>query len=373
MLNVLLNIVLFIVKFIGGKLSHSVSVVSDAFNNLTDAATTLFAWLGLKVSSVGAGETHPNGHGRFEWVIALVSSSSVMLVGWQLLTDSVNAIKNPEQTVFGVFTVIVLALSIGIKFFMFLYNKKKSKENDSASLRAVSVDCLSDAVSTAVVLVSLIINAVFAVNIDGWCGILVSVFIMYNGFSSFTETAERIMGHSASKEHLDEIRSLALENPHFKEIDNLQIEDYGYGRFRVSMTTVGKPEISAEQLLADVSNLKYRIYSLYGYHAQITAVNETKPDSMLNSYIKETLDSFSVPLKVLSMRISNAGEYKLAELELGIDFMSNFESEKVTEQLSGKFSAPPGGYKFMTSLRLTRTNDAGNRYRHHRNKRKATD
>ena len=102
MLNVLLNLALFTVKFIGGRLSRSVSVTSDAFNNLADAVTTLFAWLGLQVAAIGAGETHPNGHGRFEWIIALLCSSSVVIIGWQLLGDSIAAIREPAAMLFNV-------------------------------------------------------------------------------------------------------------------------------------------------------------------------------------------------------------------------------------------------------------------------------
>lgn len=366
MLNVLLNLALFTVKFIGGKISNSVSVISDAFNNLTDAVTTMFAWFGLKISSVGAGEQHPNGHGRFEWVIALLSASSVIVISWELLWDSISAIKNPQETVMGIFTAVVLALSVAVKFFMYLYNKKKSRDKNSASLQAVAVDCLSDAVSTAVVLVSLIINALFAINIDGWCGILVSLFIMYNAFGSFTDTLERVMGHAASKEQLAEMYEFASENADFKEIYDLQIEDYGFGRYKVSMTVVGKEDVDAETLLAGITNLKYRIFEKYGYNAQISVEKNCEESKMLGEYVENVLKTINVPLKILSMRETLAKDFRLVTLELGVDFIDDHKKEELESKLRDEFNQISGDFKFLMKVRLMPTRRGESE--HHRNR-----
>lgn len=370
MLNIILNLALFTVKFIGGKLSRSVSVTSDAFNNLADAVTTMFAWLGLQVSAIGVGEEHPNGHGRFEWAVALLSASSVILIGWELLKNSVNAIKNPEMPVFSVFTVVVLSLSIAVKAFLYLYNRKKSKVNDSAALKAVAVDCLSDAVSTTLVLVSLIVHAIFSVNIDGWCGILVSLFILYNGFGSFMDTIERIMGRSASKEQLDEMRAFAMQNADFEAIADLQIEDYGYGRYRVSMTALGKEDAGADQLLADAMRLKYRIFEHYGYNAQIEVEQHCEKEEEAEAYIKSALSTMDVPLQVLSLRVNDAQAYKLILLELGIDFMDNRKKKALEKELAETFRAAPEGYRILPRVRLkARAYRHGDERRHaHRRK-----
>lgn len=364
MLNILLNLALFTVKFIGGKLSNSVSVTSDAFNNLTDAVTTMFAWLGLKVSSFGAGEKHPNGHGRFEWVIALLAGSSVILVGWELLRDSISAIKDPGDTIFSVFTLIVLAISIGVKFFMYLDNNKKSKENNSSALKAVSVDCLSDAASTSVVLISLLINALFHVNIDGWCGVLVSLFIMYNGFSSFFETINRIMGHSAAKEQLDEMRSFVMENGDFKDILDLQIEDYGYGRYRVSMTVIGGDNVDAQRLLSDAAQSKYQIFERYGYHAQISVEKNCSENSDIRAYVEQKLSTIDPPIQILSFRENIARDYHLILLDLGIELLGKHKMEDVEAEVLKSFSQAPEGYKILTQLRLTSRDRQGYRNRY---------
>lgn len=364
MLNVLLNLGLFTVKFIGGKLSHSVSVISDAFNNLTDAVTTLLAWFGLKISAVGAGEIHPNGHGRFEWVIALLSSTSVIVIGWELLWDSINAVKNPKETVFGVFTLVVLLISIVVKFFMFIYNRKKSRETDSSSLKAVSVDCLCDSVSTAVVFVSLLVNTIFSLNIDGWCGILVSLFVMYNGFSSFSETFGRILGHSASREQLEEMKGFVLENSDFSEVLGLQIEDYGNKKYRVSMTVVGKQGVDAGNLLADVSDLRYRIFDHYGYDAQINLEQKSLESTELRSFVQDALDSMEEKPKIQSLRINPANGYDLVLLELAVEYMDGKSQETFDSRLAEKMSQAPEGYRIITRMRLTPGEGRHGRKRH---------
>lgn len=269
----------------------------------------MFAWLGVKVASIGAGERHPNGHGRFEWIIALLASSSIIVVGWELLQESVGAIRKPKAQVFSIFTIIALAISIGIKLVMFVYNRKKSEEENSASLKVVSVDRLSDAVSTFVVLLALIVNKFWALNIDGFCGIMVALLIMYNGFSSFCETAERIMGVSASMADITNLKEFAMENSDFSDIADIQIEDYGFGRFRASMIAIEKKGITAERLLSDTADLKYRIYERFGYHAQVSLESYGIEDDSIREFIECVIEYCSVPLTIQSLRINDACEY----------------------------------------------------------------
>lgn len=363
MLNVILNLCLFAVKFIGGKLSNSVSIISDAFNNLSDAVTTFFAFIGVKVSSIGAGENHPNGHGRFEWVIALLSSSAVILIGWELLTDSFNAIKNPEKQVFNIFTVIVLIVSISVKVFMYFYNLKKSKVNKLASLKAVAVDCISDAASTFVVLISLLVSSAFSINIDGYCGIAVSLFIMYNGLISGVETCERIMGQSDSKENIKELSDFVLKNNDIKAVENLQIEDYGYGRFRTSMTILGKDNVSPEKLLEDSLELKYLIYNKYGYNTLISIESNIIHDEIIEKFIDNTLNSLKVKLKILTLRVNKANNIKLVLLDLGINFNIYASSKELLKDLNEKFDNAPEGYKIIPTIKLTRDYERHQRHK----------
>ena len=351
MLNILLNLTLFIIKFIGGKITRSVSVTSDAYNNLMDAVTTMFAWIGVKVSEVGAGEEHPNGHGKFEWIIALLSSGSVIMVGGELVKESVRSICDPKETVFSLFTVFALIISICVKFFMFVYNKNKGNEKDSEALKAVSVDCLSDAISTAVVLMSLIINWMTGLRIDGWCGVLVALFIIYNGFKEFVEITNRIMGRRKSEEETNMIRALALNNTDFSDITDILTEDYGNGRIKVSLTVVGKQGISAEKLLEDVADLKYKIFTEFGYLTNINT-EAVIDDHDIRQFIEETLQKIEKIPVIKSLRVNDAGEYKLVQLDLGIEFMNNAKTEEYKKSIIDKMGNAPEGYRILTQFYL---------------------
>lgn len=245
MLTVFLNVILFLLKFIVGRLGNSVSVTADAFNNLTDAMTAGLAMIGMQIASCGGGNKHENGHGRFEWIIALLTAMSVILVGWELLKDSILTIFSPRDTNLDVFMAVVLLCSIAVKVFLWRYSIKKSRIHDSQALRAVAIDSLSDAVSTGAVLLSLLLSAAWKIDADGWCGLAVSLFIIVNGVKAFQETANRIMGTRAPKEEILQVEELAKEGGRFRETYDLRIEDYGYGRRCVLMDVEPAPDTPA--------------------------------------------------------------------------------------------------------------------------------
>ncbi|MDO5517943.1 MAG: cation diffusion facilitator family transporter [Clostridium sp.] len=365
MLNVLLNIALFIFKFIGGNLSGSVSVIADAFNNLSDAGTTLATYLGVKVASVGSGEHHPNGHGRAEWVIALMSSTSVIIIGWELGRDSLESITNPEASVFSLFTVLVLLISISVKMFMYFYNMKMAKEKDSQSYKAVAVDSLSDSFSTCAVLISLILYRFTGINADGWCGLLVSVFIIYNGFSSFSETAGRIMGKAPSRDELDNMREFVLENKDYQEVYDLQIEDFGYGRHRVSLIVLGREGVSGDTLIGDVAETTAAIYEKFGYSVLISVEKPIRDENYENikTMVDEIVNSQTIDVKLLSMRISDAGERKMLRMEIGVPHEKFKKLEEVEKNIHEQIKNLPPEYAVIPKVRLMRD---FNRIRHKR-------
>lgn len=356
MINVLLNILLFVIKFIGGKISRSVSVTADAFNNLTDAGTTLAAMFGVKVASLGSGEHHPNGHGRFEWVIALLTSTSVIIVGWELAGSSISAIRDPEDSEFRLFTFIVLLISISVKLFMYFFNSNKAKKNDVQSLKAIAMDSLSDAVATGAVFISQIINLIADRNIDGYCGILVALFIMYSGIKSFTETSERIMGRAPSKEELNELRDFVLEQKDYDDIYNLQIEDYGYGRHRTTMNVLAKEEITADQLLIDVAETTSEIYKKYGYDVIISpeiSISDPREEE-IRAQLTSVINSFNIEAKLLSVRISDAVHTRLVRFEVGIPHEYFREMDEFEEKINKSLEELPGHYSYIPKVKMLR-------------------
>lgn len=237
-LGIICNIILFGVKISVGFLMNSVAVISDAFNNLSDMTATVVSMLGIRLSGKKPDKDHPYGHGRFEYISALIVSFLIMLVGFELLKSAVDSIFNPtESTSLNVLTVVLLLLSIPVKFFMYGYNKYMGKKISSNVLLATAADSLNDCISTAAVIVSAIVDGLglLPFKIDGFVGAAVSVLIMKAGFEIAKDTVNDLLGQAPDEEILRELRETVLSVPEIVDIHDLIAHDYGPGRMFASL------------------------------------------------------------------------------------------------------------------------------------------
>lgn len=316
MINVILNILLFTGKFIVGKISGSVSIIADAFNNLTDAGTVCLTAMGIKVASLGPGQRHPNGHGKFEWIIALITSLSVFLVGWELLKNSCHAIKNPSDTVFSYITLIVLLVSIGVKLFLYIYNLKKSKKQGLISLKAVAVDSLSDAISTCAVLLSLLLNTWFGWRLDGFFGILVALVILINSFKSCSDSFELLLGKAASDNDIKLLKNTIKElSPDIGGIYDTQIEDFGYGRRKAFLSISPVDGVTPGKLVTESAVLVEKVKQklLYDCLICVESTADFKTQNEIISIASQKIKNagFNVELKDARVIITNDDIYIL--------------------------------------------------------------
>lgn len=237
-LGIICNVLLFGVKISVGFLMNSVAVISDAFNNLSDMTATVVSILGIRLSGKKPDKDHPYGHGRFEYISALIVSFLIMLVGFELLKSAVDSIFNPtESTSLNVLTVVLLILSIPVKFFMYGYNKYMGKKISSNVLLATAADSLNDCISTAAVIVSAIVDGLglLPFKIDGYVGAAVSVLIMKAGFEIAKDTVNDLLGQAPDEEILRELRETVLSVPEIVDIHDLIAHDYGPGRMFASL------------------------------------------------------------------------------------------------------------------------------------------
>ncbi|MEG2118323.1 MAG: cation diffusion facilitator family transporter, partial [Clostridia bacterium] len=186
--GIFVNIMLFLGKFIVGTLASSVSITADAINNLSDAGSSIISFVSFKISGKPADRDHPFGHARFEYVASMIVSFIIMLIGFELLRDSIAKIINPQETIFSYLAVAVLCVSILMKLWLFVFYKKVSKKIDSTVMVASSADSLSDVLATSAVLVSLFVMKFTGFNTDGYIGIAVAIFILISGFKIMNET-----------------------------------------------------------------------------------------------------------------------------------------------------------------------------------------
>lgn len=233
--GIFLNIVLFGIKYFAGVISHSIAITADAFNNLSDAGSTVITLAGLRLAEKKPDKDHPFGHGRMEYLSGLAVSVIIILVGIELLGSSVDKIINPTEVDTSAAAIVILVASILIKGYMFLYNRKVGKKINSAGMKATALDCIGDSVATFVVLISTIISYFTEFKIDGWCGILVSLFIVYAGIRSVKETVNPLLGMPPEKEFIDEIERIVLSYDKIVGIHDLIVHDYGPGRVVVSL------------------------------------------------------------------------------------------------------------------------------------------
>ncbi len=235
-LGIFLNILLFAGKLTAGILSGSIAITADAFNNIADAGSSVITLIGFCFAGMKPDTKHPFGHGRFEYLSGLIVSIVIVIVGFELLTSSIDKIVNPEALSGNVLiSIIILAASILVKGYMFFYNRSIGKKINSSGMKATAMDSVSDCAATTVVLISVIIGAVTNLNIDGWCGAAVSLFVLFAGFKSAFETLQPLLGTSPDAEFVKDIEKTVMKHKMIKGIHDMVVHDYGPGRQMVSL------------------------------------------------------------------------------------------------------------------------------------------
>lgn len=229
------NILLFIGKFIAGAISKSVAITADAFNNLSDAGSSVITLLGFRLGSKKADADHPYGHGRMEYVSGMIVSLLIFLMGFELLKDAVAKIKDPQPVETSWLVYGILILSILVKCYMTFYNFRYGKKINSAVLRATGMDSLSDCVATSVVLISMIIQSFSSWKIDGWCGLLVAGAVLYAAYGAAKDTLQPLLGMPPEQEFVDAIYEIVLNHPLVEGVHDLIVHDYGPGRCMISL------------------------------------------------------------------------------------------------------------------------------------------
>ncbi len=228
--GIICNFILFAAKLAVGLLSGSISVIADSVNNLTDSAASVITLFGFRMAQQPADEDHPYGHARYEYLSGLVISVFVLFVGIELATSSVKRIITPVPSVFNIAEIIVLVISVFAKMWMFGFFGTLGKKISSTSLTATSVDCRNDVFASAAVLISCVIEYCANIDIDGFVGLAVAIFILRSGILIAKETVSPLLGKQANSELIKQINELVLENEKVLGVHDLLIHDYGPGR-----------------------------------------------------------------------------------------------------------------------------------------------
>ncbi len=257
--GIMLNILLFAGKMIAGTLTGSVAITADAFNNLSDAGSSFITLIGFVFAGKKADTDHPFGHGRFEYLSGFFVSLIILMMGFELFKSSVNKIIHPEDINPNTVTIIILIVSVIVKLYMCFYNKKVGKRIESKAMEATATDSLSDAIATTVVLISMIFMNITGINVDGYCGVFVALFILYAGFNAAKDTIDPLLGVAPDKEFVEEIKNLVMEYEKVCGIHDMVVHDYGPGRRMVSLHAEVPGNIDIYELHDTIDNIEEKI------------------------------------------------------------------------------------------------------------------
>lgn len=230
-----LNILLFFGKWLAGTISGSIAIIADAFNNLSDAGSSIITLIGFRLSGQEPDPEHPFGHGRMEYISGLLVSVAILVMGFELIGSSIGKLRSPEPIESSALVFGILIASILVKLYMFFYNHSLSKKIESAAMKATSVDSLSDTVATTLVLIATLISKYMGLLLDGWFGILVGLFILYTGGSTLKETIDLLLGQPPKQEFIDEVKEIVLGHSMVHGVHDLIVHDYGPGRVMISL------------------------------------------------------------------------------------------------------------------------------------------
>lgn len=224
------NVLLFAMKLAAGTLSGSVAITADAVNNLSDASSSIISLLGFKLADKPADADHPYGHGRYEYLSALMVAVMIMVIGVELLVSSVKKIMSPTEVSVSAVTVLVLMASIAAKLYLSVFNRKIGQRIASKTLIATADDSRNDMISTAAVLLAMLLTRATGLHLDGFMGAAVAVFILISGFGLVRDTIDPMLGSVPSDAQVDAIREKIMSYPHVLGTHDLLVHDYGPGR-----------------------------------------------------------------------------------------------------------------------------------------------
>ena len=254
-IGILFNVLLFIGKFLAGTLSNSIAITADAFNNLSDAGSSIVTLLGFKLAGAKPDTEHPFGHGRIEYVSGLVVAAAILLMGYELVRDSIGKIMHPEETEFTLLVAVILIASILVKLYMAYYNRAIGKKLDSAAMKAVATDSLSDTAATTVVLLASIFTHFTGIKIDGYCGLVVGLLVGYAGFDAARETLNPLLGQPPAHEFVEKIDEIVMSHSEVCGMHDLIVHDYGPGRQMISLHAEVPAEGKTGKTVFDVTDI----------------------------------------------------------------------------------------------------------------------
>ena len=337
-----LNVVLFIAKLFAGYFSGSVAIIADACNNLSDAGSSVITLLGFKMAQEEADPDHPFGHGRIEYVSGLVVSLIILLVAFELFKTSIDKIIHIEKLMFSKTMFIILLLSIVVKFYMYLYNRRIGKKIKSEAMLATATDSLSDCGATAVVLFGMVFGYITGKAIDGYLGIIVSVIIFIAGIKAAKETINPLLGSLPDAELVKRIEELVLGYDLVIGIHDLIVHNYGPGRLIISLHAEVPSDGDLLQMHDTIDLIEHRLQSELKCQAVIhmdpICVHDEKTNE-LKAVVSDIVTKISDELSIHDFRIVEGPTHTNLIFDVVSPYQFRLGDDELIKEIAGKVSA----------------------------------
>lgn len=299
--GICLNLLLFVGKLTLGILAGSVAIIADAFNNVSDAGSSVVTLIGFRLAGKPVDKEHPLGHGRLEYVSGFIVDMLIILVGVELLKSSVDKILHPALPTVGTATLCLLAAAILVKVWLFFFYNKISKKIHSSSIKAAAFDSLSDCVATTLVLLSSVVARIWGIGIDGYAGILVAAFILFTGAKAAKETIDLLLGSPPDPAFIDAIYEFSKNYPTVVGIHDVMVHDYGPGRQIVSFHAEVPSDSDINLAHEEVDSMERDMHKKFGcivtVHLDPIVINDPQVNelrALAENSVKEVDESFSL-------------------------------------------------------------------------------
>ncbi len=351
--GIVCNILLFIGKLVVGLVIGSISIIADAVNNLSDASSSLVMLVGFQLAQKPADKDHPYGHARFEYLSGLVVSAMILFIGAELVKSSVIKIINPVPVEFSIITFAILLISICIKLWMSLFYASLGKYIHSITLQATSLDSRNDVVATTAVLVGGLIAHFFSLNIDGYVGLAVALFILYSGVKIARETISPLLGKQADAELVENISKEVLSNDKVLGIHDLLVHDYGPGQYFASVHV----ELSAEDdplICHDIiDDIECDVFKKLNVHLVIhydpVLVNDSEWNE-LKHCVETIINKISPELSMHDFRMVRGANQTKLVFDVAVPYFMSFQCQDIKQRIDDFLLAE--GKHYITVIRF---------------------
>ena len=351
--GIVLNVLLFAGKLAAGIISGAISVTADAFNNLSDAGSSIMSLVGFKMAAQPADEEHPFGHGRMEYVSGLVISFLIMLMGFELAQSSIEKIFRPQEMSFSWLTLTVLIVSVAVKLWMGLFNRSLGKRINSTSMKAAAADSISDCISTSAVIAALLVLYFFDVNIDSYIGLAVALFIFYNGINTFRDSLTPLLGTKPDKEFVREITGMVESYEGIVGTHDMIVHDYGVGNLIISMHAEVPMEMdfnSAHELIDKIEDdLKKQYKCLVTIHMDPVAVNDEKAMAV-KAQVAEIVRQIDSRMSIHDFRMTDGKDRDNLIFDVVVPFKLDMTDAEVRETIGKRVSEIDKAYYCVINI-----------------------